>query len=112
MAVETELPFDGALDAVRRIEAAISARHTARDKAGEEMAAARAEAKRILVDAQRAGTEAGRERRAAILSEAGADAAAIRARGATDVEEIITKTRLNSPQLLAMLIPLLLQKEG
>jgi vacuolar-type H+-ATPase subunit H len=112
MTLETELPFDGALDAVKRIEAAISARNTARDTAEEGAAAAHAEAGRILADARRAGAEAGQERRAAILSNAGADAAAIRARGATHAEEIITKTLLNNPQLLAMLIPLVLQEEG
>ena len=64
----------GALDAVQQLESALEERTDARGIAEAGMDAARAEAERLLADARRTGTEAGRRRRAEILAEAEAEA--------------------------------------
>lgn len=111
MTDDNELPFAGALGAVHEIEAAIQARDTAREAAHDEMDAARAEARRLLLEAREAGAEAGRHRRDAILAAAQADAAEIRASGLATAEQFVEETRSQAPALLAMLVPVLLPQE-
>ena len=62
------LPYAGALDAVKRIETALSERDAAREATDSELDAAHAEAERLLSAARTAGTRAGEERRIAILA--------------------------------------------
>lgn len=82
------LPYVGALDAVQRIEAAITERDAARAASDDVLDAAHAEAERLLSAARVAGTRAGEERRLAILAEAHADAETIRAHGDAEAHQL------------------------
>jgi hypothetical protein len=110
MTIENELPFRGALDAVREIEEAIQARDTARDVADAELETARAEAERLLREARRTGAAQGQASGQAILAAAEADAAAIRSRGVATAEQLIERTTAEGPRLRALLVPALLPR--
>lgn len=111
MTVESELPFLGALDAVREIEAAIEARDSARDAASSELEEARAEAARLLLDARRVGALEGQDRRREVLAVAEAEATAIRTRGVATAEQLLERVSAQGPHLLGMLVPVLLPEE-
>ncbi len=64
------LPYTGALEAVRRIENALTERDASRGETDAELADARAEAERLLAAAHAAGTRAAEERRDTLLASA------------------------------------------
>lgn len=82
------LPYLGALDAVKRIENALTQRDAAREVSESELDAAHAEAERLLSAARTAGTRAGEERRVALLARAQADAEVIRSTGEAEAQEL------------------------
>jgi hypothetical protein len=88
MTTPNGLPYVGALDAVQRIEAALTERDAARAASDDALDAAHAEAERLLAAARVAGTRAGEERRATILAQAHADAEAIRSRGDAEARQL------------------------
>jgi vacuolar-type H+-ATPase subunit H len=102
----------GALEAVRELEPALEDDHDAQAVAGTAVDAARAEAERLLAAARRAGTEAGRRRRAAVLAEAEAEASAIRAAGESEAAELLARVAACRDDLVADLTALLLQPEA
>jgi vacuolar-type H+-ATPase subunit H len=97
-----------ALTAVQRLESALEQRDGARDVAENALAAARAEADRLLADARRAGQKAGRRRSDALVAEAEAEAAAIRAYGVARAEELRRRSSAERDELIAELTKLLL----
>jgi hypothetical protein len=106
-----QLPYAGALDAVRRIETAITERDAARDLTDSELDAAHAKAERLLCAARAAGTRAGEDRRVAILTRARADAQAIRSGGDAEARQLGSRMSLARDVLAAELTPLLLIEE-
>jgi vacuolar-type H+-ATPase subunit H len=100
-------PFD-ALTAVQRLESALEQRDGARDVAEDALAAARAEADRLLASADEAGRKAGRSRRSALIAEAEAEAAAIRADGSARADELRRRASAERDELIAELTELLL----
>ncbi len=101
----------GALEAVRQLERTLAARGDARDLAESALDSARAEAERLLAGARRAGTEAGRRRRAAVLAEAESETAAIRAAGDAEARELLERVAAAQDELVAELTALLLPRE-
>ncbi|WP_445189169.1 hypothetical protein ACTXG6_19130 [Pseudonocardia sp. Cha107L01] len=106
-----ELPYAGALDAVRRIETALTERDAARDGLDAELNAAHMEAERLLAAARIAGRRAGEDRRIAILTRARADAQAIRSGGETEARRLGIRMSEARDVLAAELLPLLLVEE-
>ena len=106
-----ELPYAGALDAVRRIESALTERDAARAEADSELAAAHVEAERLLAAARVAGTRAGEDRRIAILTRARADAAVIRSGGEAEARRLGRRISVARDALAAELTLLLLVEE-
>ena len=100
-------PLD-ALTAVQRLESALEERDGARDVAEDALAAARAEADRLLASAREAGRKAGRSRQSALVAEAEAEAAAIRADGIDRAEELRRRSSAERDELIAELTELLL----
>jgi vacuolar-type H+-ATPase subunit H len=98
-----------ALTAVQRLESALEQRDGARDVAEDALAAARAEADHLLADARRAGKKAGRRRSDALVAEAEAEAAAIRADGNARADELRRRASAARDELIAELTELLLQ---
>jgi hypothetical protein len=98
----------GALEAVRQLERALEERG---GPAGDVLASARADADRLLEAGRQAGTDAGRRRRAAILAEAEAEAAAIRAAGDTEAKELLDRVAAARHELVGELTALLLPQE-
>jgi vacuolar-type H+-ATPase subunit H len=98
-----------ALTAVQRLESALEQRDGARDVAEDALAAARAEADRLLADARQAGQKAGRRRSDALVAEAEAEAAAIRADGGARADELRRRASAERDELIAELTELLLQ---
>ncbi len=82
------LPYVGALDAVTRIETALTERDAARAASDSVMDAARVEAERLLSAARSAGTRAAEERRVAMLARAHANAEAIRCGAETEAQQL------------------------
>jgi len=107
-----ELPYAGALDAVRRIEVTLTERDAARDVLDAELNAAHAEAERLLSAARTAGTRAGEDRRIAILTRARADAQAIRSGGDAEARQLGNRMSAARDALAAELTPLLLIEES
>jgi hypothetical protein len=83
-----QLPFLGALDAVHRIEAALTQRDAALAASDDALDAAHTEAEALLSAARVAGTRAGDTRRDTILARAHADAEAIRSDGDAEVRQL------------------------
>jgi hypothetical protein len=106
-----ELPYAGALDAVRRIEAALTTRDAARSEADSELDAAHVEAERLMAAARAAGTRAGEDRRVAVLARAHADAAAIRSAGEAEALRLRRRMSVARDPLGAELTQLLLLEE-
>jgi vacuolar-type H+-ATPase subunit H len=98
-----------ALTAVQRLESALEQRDGARDVAEDALAAAHAEANRLLADARQAGQKAGRRRSDALVAEAEAEAAAIRADGSARADELRRRASAERDELIAELTELLLQ---
>ena len=111
MSAPSETSPRGALEAVRLLERALEERG-ARDEAGSVLDAARAEAERLRAAARRAGIDAGRRRRAAVIAEAEAQATAIRAAGDTEAEELLRRVAAARDELVAELTALLLPREA
>jgi len=105
-------PHRAALVAVHELEGALDDRHDARDSAKAALDAARSEAERLLTEARAAGAEAGRRRRAALLTDAEADAAAIRATGKTEAAEILRQHSVEREALIAEFIADVLEQEA
>jgi hypothetical protein len=105
------LPYAGALDAVQRIETAITERDAAREASDSVLDAARVEAERLLSAARAAGTRAGEERRVAILTRGHADAEVIRSRGDAEAREIGEHLSAARDVLAAELVALLIDEE-
>jgi hypothetical protein len=111
MTIPHELPYAGALDAVRRIEAAFTERDAARDVADAELNAAHAKAECLLCAARVAGRRAGEDRRVAILTRARADAEAIRSGGDAEARQLGIRMSAARDELAAELTSLLLIEE-
>jgi vacuolar-type H+-ATPase subunit H len=101
-----------ALAAVRELEGALDERPDARDSAEATLDAARSAAERLLSEAQAEGTEAGRHRRAALLTDAEADATAIRATGETEAAEILRQHSVEREELIAEFTAVVLEQEA
>ena len=97
-----------ALTAVQRLESALEERDGARDVAEDALAAARAEADRLLANAREAGRKTARSRQSALVAEAATEAAAIRADGIARAEEFRRRSSAERDQLIAELTELLL----
>ena len=97
-----------ALTAVQRLESALEQRDGARHVAEDALAAARGEADRLLADAREAGRKAGRRCSSALLAEAEAEAAAIRADGSARADELRRRASAERDELIAELTELLL----
>lgn len=106
-----ELPYAGALDAVRRIETALTERDAARSETESELDVARVEAERLLAAARAAGTRAGEDRRVAILTRAHADAMAVRSGGEAEARRLGRRMSVARDVLAAELTLLLLVEE-
>ncbi|MPZ83620.1 MAG: hypothetical protein GEV28_25805 [Actinophytocola sp.] len=105
------LPYAGALDAVQRIETALTERDAAREASDSALDAAHAEAERLLSAARVAGTRAGEERRVAMLAGAHADAEAIRSDGDAEARRLDGRVSAERDQVAAELTALLLVEE-
>jgi vacuolar-type H+-ATPase subunit H len=105
-------PTRAALAAVRELEGALDERHAARDSAEAALDAARSEAERLLSEARAEGTEAGRRRRAALLTDAEAHATAIRATGETEAAEILRQHSVERDELIADFTAVVLEHES
>ena len=105
-------PHRAALVAVHELEGALDDRHDARDSAKAALDAARSEAECLLSEARVAGTEAGRRRRAALLTDAETDAASIRATGETEAAEILRQHSVEREALVADFIEVVLEQES
>jgi hypothetical protein len=112
MSAPSETSPRGALEAVRLLESALEERGTARDEAGSVLGAARAEAECLRAAARRAGIDAGRRRRAAVIAEAEAQATAIRAAGDTEAEELLRRVAAARDELVAELTAQLFPREA
>lgn len=112
MTVPNGLPYVGALDAVKRIETALTERDAARAASDAALDAAHSEAQRLLSVARAAGTRAGEERRAALLVRAEADAKVIRSGGDAEVRRLGRGLSAERDQLAAEFTALLLVKES
>ena len=110
MTAPNAAPPVGALEAVQQLESALAERADACGIAEAGMDAARAEAERLLGDARRTGSEAGRRRRDEILAEAEAEAHAIRAGAEADVLEFRERVSARRDELIAELTALVLPK--
>ncbi|MGH2781112.1 MAG: hypothetical protein ACRDL4_00590 [Thermoleophilaceae bacterium] len=108
MSVPTDLSSPDALTAVQRLESALEERDGARDVAEDALAAARAEAERLLTDARKAGEDAGRSRHSALLAEAETEAAATRADGMARAEQLRLRASAERDDLIAEITELLL----
>ena len=108
MTAANELPYGGALNAVRRIEAALSERDATQETAEAELVSAHEEAERLLAGARAAGLEAGQERRRSLLAAADADARTIRAESVIQIDRIRSRTAAARDELVAALTRLLL----
>jgi hypothetical protein len=106
-----ELPYGGALMAVRRIEAALSERDATQRTAEAELASAHEEAERLLANARAAGLRAGLDRRRSLLDAAETDAQAIRAESVAQMDRIRCRTTAARDELVAALTSLLLFEE-
>ena len=105
-------PTRAALAAVRELEGALDERHDARDSAEATLDTARSAAERLLSEARAEGTVAGRRRRAALLSDAEADATAIRATGKTEAAEILSQHSVEREELIAEFTAVVLEQEA
>jgi hypothetical protein len=101
-----------ALAAVRRLESALDQGNDARDAAGAALDAAHAEAEGLLADARAAGTAEGRRRRAALLADSKADAAAIRVTGEVAAEALLRRVSAERDALVAEFTAAVLVKEA
>jgi hypothetical protein len=109
MSVSNDPASLDALTAVQRLESALEARDGTRDVAEDALAAARAEAERLLAEAREAGQKAGRSRQSALVADAEAESAAIRADGITRADELRRRASAERDALIAELTELLLQ---
>jgi hypothetical protein len=105
------LPYTGALEAVKRIEDALSERDAARGAMDAEATAAHAEAERLLAAARIAGARAAEERRVALLADADADADAIRSAGEAEARQIGERVSAECETLAAEFTALVLAEE-
>ena len=105
-------PQGAALVAVRELEGALDDRHDARDSAKATLDAARSAAERLLSEARAEGTEAGRRRRAALLADAEAYAADIRATGETEAAEFVRQQSVERQELIAEFTAVVLEQEA
>jgi len=112
MTAANATPPTGALEAVQQLESALADRSDARGIAEVGMDAARAEAERVLADARRIGSEAGRHRRAEILAAATAEARATRAGADAEVQELRERVSARHDDLIAELTALVLPEEA
>jgi hypothetical protein len=112
MTTPTDARAGGALDALQRLESALEGRDDSRDDVAQAgLAAAHAEAERIVAAARAAGTDAGRRRRAELLARAQTEAAAIRAAGYAEVERLGARMSVERRQLVAALCGVVLGEE-
>jgi hypothetical protein len=112
MTAANATPPTGALEAVQQLESALADRTDARGIAEVGMDAARAEAERLLADARRIGSEAGRRCRDEILAAAASDARAIRAGADAEVQELRERVSAHHDELIAELTALVLPEEA
>jgi hypothetical protein len=110
MTTPNGLPYVGALDAVQRIETALSERDAALAASNDALAAANAEAERLLSAARAAGTGAGEERREALLTAAHADAEKIRADGDAEARQLTQRVATERDRLADEFAALLVEE--
>lgn len=111
MSTSDESADGGALGAVQGLETALSERNAARAASETKVAAAHAEAERLLAQARAAGTRAGRHRRDALLRDSVIQAAGIRADGDAAVEELRSRMADARDDLVSEFTALLLPEE-
>lgn len=104
-------PADNALETLQGFESALEERDDSREVAEDLLTAARAEAEGILTAARIAGERNGQRRRAAMLSDARAEATAIEAAGQADADAIAKWTSAHRQQLIVELSALVLGEE-
>ena len=107
----TTPPVD-ALDAVQQLESALAERTDGGGPAETGMDAARAEAERLVADARRTGSDAGRRRRDEILAEAEAGVRAIQADAEAAVQGLRACVSARQDELIAELTALVLPEEA
>ncbi|MGH3756247.1 hypothetical protein [Actinophytocola sp.] len=105
------LPYVGALDAVRRIETALTERDAAREASDSVLDAARAEAERLLSAARVSGVRAGEERRDAMFARANADAEVIRSGGDAEARQLGRRVSAEQDVVAAEFTALVLNEE-
>jgi hypothetical protein len=101
-----------ALAAVRKLEGALEERNDGRDVAVAGLDAARAEAERLLAGARAEGTEAGRRRRAELITAAEADAMAILSSGGAAAAAILRHQSAEHADLVAEFTAVVLEQEA
>jgi hypothetical protein len=112
MTTPNGLPYLGALDAVQRIETALTERDAARAASDDALDAAHAEAERLLSAARVAGTRAGEERRVTLLARAHADAETIRSHGDAEAQRLGLRVSAERDLLAGEFTALLLRRES
>lgn len=111
MSTHGDLPFDGALEAVQRVETELAERDTSRATADRALTRAREEADQLIAAARAAGDRAGEARRAALMAEADEEVRAIRARGSSDAAKLRHRVGLARDQLVRELTDVVLGTE-
>jgi vacuolar-type H+-ATPase subunit H len=112
MTTSNGTPARAALAAVRKLEGALEERNDAHDVAVAGLDAARAEAERLLADARAEGTEAGRRRRAELITTAEADAMVILSSGEAEAAEIRRHQSSEHADLVAEFTAVVLLEQG
>jgi vacuolar-type H+-ATPase subunit H len=112
MGIGNGVASGGGLEAVRRLEHALEESDDAREVADATLAAARAEADRLLALARATGSDAGRRLQASLIAEAEADASSIREAGNTEAQEILEAVSVLGDRLVAELTSLVLPRLG
>jgi vacuolar-type H+-ATPase subunit H len=112
MSIASQAPARDALDAVRQLEHELELRGDAAESAATRLDAARAEAARLLASARRAGMDAGRQAREAVLAEAETQATAMRATADAQAQTFHDRMADAREDLVAELTAELWPREG
>jgi vacuolar-type H+-ATPase subunit H len=102
----------GGLEVVRRLEHALEASDDAREVADATLAAAHAEADRLVALARAEGSDAGHRRQASLIADAEADASSIREVGNNEAQEILEAVSAIRDTLVAEFTSLVLPRLG
>jgi vacuolar-type H+-ATPase subunit H len=105
------VPDDGALDTLRKLEAELEQGDVNQRSNDNRLAAARAEAERILAQAQSSGAESSRQRRRELVDRARTEAATIRGAATRDAEQLTSRIAAQRDDLIAEFLDLVLGPE-